>query len=103
MFTCVVHTKNRAKPWELPLAANTDGRKSIFWNVLQIGYMLTQMMVGGVGISKREWGIIPELLFDVPEGHLEWKDTGINVEEAFLPDFETGRDVVYMLRKTVPF
>jgi hypothetical protein len=60
---------------ELPPTAHANGGKCILRDILKVGGNFAHVGVGGVGICNW-WGrIIPELFFDVPEVHVERKNS----------------------------
>jgi hypothetical protein len=102
IFTFPINCENGAMPLKLPFPAHASSRQSILRNVLKVGDVLSQVVIGGVGICYRRRGIIFKLFLDIPEGHLERKYPSIDVKKAFLPVFEAGGNIVYMMRKTIP-
>jgi hypothetical protein len=87
---------------ELPSAAHANGGKCILRDVLEAGGNFAHIGVGGVGICDWCGRVILELLFDVPEIHIERKSSDIDIEKPFLPKLVAGWNKVNVQGETIP-
>jgi hypothetical protein len=69
---------------------------------LKIGDVFGQVVVDGVGVRYRRRGVVLEFFPDISKRHLKGEHSGVYIKETFLPVLKAGRNVIHMMRETVP-